>query len=448
MKLRSSVWSGPVLKGQKASDSMNLPDEARWDETTCRAPVCQHPQCWASLRRIERGHPRILETSSKSPPEAEDKLPTLTIINITDTCLWAKKSAVQQTPSESTFPKERSLSLKPASKCHGRSRKALLGKGVTSHSTKLPKLSVLNLNDAELPFPGDVRNMVVTWVPEKAKKNMRSVGKSTFSSLPGKKRRKKRGDKAKSSLYFSGKQYVSVHSRSPGVIVPPPSPVHLLDQLSSEALPLWAHLDLLPQSLLEECMLAHEKAIALPEVNIELSKMKKSPPPEKNRPDSALSSKMYLSIHRVTLQRPSLRYPDHLRKLQSSLKRGPSISPAQESDENQVEQEEEEKKSSTRDAPVDDSPEYDLSSDYTYYSTSPESSVMYEPVYEDIDDMEETMVANLPSSQDDSPTSPSGSTDKAHWNPELKLLRILQASVEDEDESHLSRVQSEASLEA
>lgn len=191
MRLRSSGWTGPVLKGREASDNMNFPNENPWDEAICSSAVCQHPQCWASLRRIERGHPRILDSSSRFSRETEDKLPTLTIVNITDTCLWTEKSVVQRQPSEFAFPKERSLLSKPASRRHGRSRKALLDKGVTSHS-KPPKLSVLNLNEAKLPFSEGVRNMVVTWVPEEAEKHVSSVGKtSAFSRWPGKKKRKK-----------------------------------------------------------------------------------------------------------------------------------------------------------------------------------------------------------------------------------------------------------------
>lgn len=73
--------------------------------------------------------------------------------------------------------------------------------------------------------------------------------------------------------------------------------------------------------------------------------------------------------------------------------------------------------------------------------------VIYEPVYEDIGDVDETMVGMMTSSQNSSPRSVSGSMDKGSWNPDLKLLRILQAHVE-EDENHLSRAQSEASLDA
>ncbi|CAH6790456.1 LOC500475 [Phodopus roborovskii] len=486
MRHRNSVWTGPVLKGREPSDYMNLPNDNQWDETICSSAMCQHPQCWASLRRIERGHPRILDSSSKFPREIEDKLPTLTIVNIMDTCLWTKNRVVHRQSSEFTFPKERHLLSKPAPRCHYRSRKVLYDKGVTSHS-RPPKLSVLNLNEAKLPFSEDVRNMVVTWVPEDTEKNMSSVGKTAaFSRWPGKKRKKLR-EKTKPSLYFSGRQYAVTHSTSPGVIVPPPSPVHLFGQLNSEGIPLWTQVGMLPQDLLKECILAHEKTMTCPEVKIELAKMRQNLPLEKTRPDSAISSKMYLTVHRLTLQRPSLRYPEHLRKLQYSLKTPSGPEPSgfrkqpqrkvkistkkqetkkkaksdvqdqykQESKQKLEEQEEEEKKAIEKHVSVhkvsvstDDSVLYDFDNYYTDYSTSPESPLLYEPTYEDSSDVDETMLGMTTYSQESSPRSISGSMDTTRWNPELKLLRILQASVEEDEEKPLSRTQSEVSLDA
>nr|XP_048314820.1 uncharacterized protein C9orf43 homolog isoform X2 [Myodes glareolus] len=487
MRLRGSVWTGPVGKGREASDSMNLPNEDQWDETNCSSAVCQHPQCWASLRRIERGHPRILDSPSKSSREIDDKLPTLTIVNITDAYLWTKKRVALRQSPEFPFPKERERSLlKPASRRHSRSQKAFRDKGVTSCS-RPPKLSVLNLNEVKLPFSEDVRNMVVTWVPEEMEKNISSVEKTSAFSSWLEKKRKKLGEKSKPSLYFSGRQYTSTHSGSPGVIVPPPSPVHLFDELSSEAIPLLAQVDILPQDLLKECILAHEKTMTCPEVKIELAKMKKNLPLEKTRPDSAISSKMYLTVHRLTLQRPSLRYPEHLRKLQYNLKRaeGPSgyrkqqkqqqrkvetstemqeaekkvksdveneysprIPSRQESKQKQKEQEEEGKKASMKRVSIDDSVASDADTYYTDYSISPESPVIYESAYKDMSDVDETMLGMLPSSPDSSPRSMSGSVDRTGWNPDLKLLRILQASVEEDEDNHLSRAQSESSLDA
>lgn len=53
---------------------MDLPDESQWDETTCNLAVCPHPQCWATIRRIERGHPRILGAPCKTLLDVEGEL--------------------------------------------------------------------------------------------------------------------------------------------------------------------------------------------------------------------------------------------------------------------------------------------------------------------------------------------------------------------------------------
>lgn len=121
--------------------AMDLPDESQWDETTCDLAVCQHPQCWATIRRIERGHPRILGTPCKTPLDAEGelaspipfltrylnylfgsldrlpvffwfafsvKLPVLTIVNISNSCFRAKRPAHHHL-SGFSFTKSRSL---------------------------------------------------------------------------------------------------------------------------------------------------------------------------------------------------------------------------------------------------------------------------------------------------------------------------------------------------
>ncbi|XP_011248273.1 uncharacterized protein C9orf43 homolog isoform X2 [Mus musculus] len=488
MRLRSSIWSGSVLKAQESFDSMNVADESQWDEAVCTLSGCQHPQCWASLRRIERGHPRILDPSPKSPRETEDKLPTLTIVNITDTCLWTQKRVAQQQPSEFTFPKDRPSLSKPASKRQSRSPKALRDKDVTSRSPRPLKLSVLNLNEAKLPLSENVSNMVVTWVPEETEKDVSPVQKTDVSSWPGKKRRKKLRKKSKPSLYYPGRQY----SRSPAAIVPPPSPEHHLEQLSPEAIPLWAQVGMLPQDLLEECILAHEKSIIGPEVKIELSKMRKSLPLERRRPESAISSKMYLTIQRLTLQRPSLRYPARLRKLCPNLKQGEGLAghgssdslmqqgkaktfpPKQEpkkkakrnvkgqygeettsghffhdsvglrisgQEDQQTPWEEEDIEKTSAETHVSLEEVYEFDKYYTEYYATPESAVLYETVYQNLDDDEETMVGIKASSKDRNLKNLSAMMDGIGWNPELKLLRILQATEEEDEEGHNSRAQ-------
>ncbi|XP_056396435.1 uncharacterized protein C9orf43 homolog [Hyla sarda] len=49
------------------------------DETICKRPVCQHPQCWVTMRRIEQGHPRLRPPTARRPPQDEGGLPILSV---------------------------------------------------------------------------------------------------------------------------------------------------------------------------------------------------------------------------------------------------------------------------------------------------------------------------------------------------------------------------------
>ncbi|XP_034607827.1 uncharacterized protein C9orf43 homolog [Trachemys scripta elegans] len=66
-------------------------DDSQWDETICDMAVCQHPQCWDTIRRIEQGHPRVRlrnfdSLCRASSLESKDELPTLKIINFPSSC--------------------------------------------------------------------------------------------------------------------------------------------------------------------------------------------------------------------------------------------------------------------------------------------------------------------------------------------------------------------------
>ncbi|XP_020923445.1 uncharacterized protein C9orf43 homolog isoform X2 [Sus scrofa] len=152
--------------------------------------------------------------------------------------------------------------------------------------------------------------MDVIWIPEEPEKQVSPAEKKHIvCSQNGKMERKKSAGKDRSSRVHTGT----------GVTVLPSSPVHLLEQLSLESVPFWNHCDMLPQDLLQDLLLDKGKTIPFPEMKTQLTVMKKKPPLEKSRPDSAISAKMYLSVHRLTLQRPALRYPEHLRKLYNNL---------------------------------------------------------------------------------------------------------------------------------
>ncbi|XP_064234838.1 uncharacterized protein C9orf43 homolog [Aotus nancymaae] len=279
---------------------MDLPDESQWDETTCGSAVCQHPQCWATIRRIERGHPRILSSPYKTPPDAEDKLPVLTVVNIPDSCF-----APRHLP-ECTFTKTRSLlsqSSKFYSKFQGRPPKGLPDKSLINCANRLLKLPVLNLNETQLPCPE--RNMVVLWIPEETEIHVSQHGK----------KKKNLAVKSKSFLGLSGNQSTETRVGTPEMIVPPPTPVQLSEKFRSDFLPLCTQSEALPQDLLKELFPGRKQTMPCPEMKIQLAMMRKNLPLKMNLPDSAISSKMFLSIHRRTLEKPALRYPERLKKL-------------------------------------------------------------------------------------------------------------------------------------
>ncbi|XP_047380023.1 uncharacterized protein C9orf43 homolog [Sciurus carolinensis] len=297
---------------------MDWPDESQWDETTCNMAVCQHPQCWAALRRIERGHPRILGSPCKTL-NIEEKPPVVTIVNISDSCFPAKRLVHQQL-SEFTFTKAHSLlsqGSKVDAKFQGRPQKCLPDRRSISSAKRSSKLPVLNLNKTKLPCPEDVRNMVVIWIPEPEKKESLAEKTHAFPSQYEKKKRKKLAVENKSPLDHSERQHTGVQSRSPVTIVPPSSPEHCFKPFTTG----WTEVAMLPQDLLRDLLPDGGKNMLSQEMKIQLAMMKKNLPLEKNRPDSALSSKMFLTIHRLTLQTPTLRHPEHLKKLHCNLQR-------------------------------------------------------------------------------------------------------------------------------
>ncbi|XP_015328178.1 uncharacterized protein C9orf43 homolog isoform X4 [Bos taurus] len=456
---------------------MDLPDKSQWDETTCDLAVCQHPQCWATIRRIERGHPRLLDSSSKSFLDAEDKLPVLTIVNIADSCFPAKRVMCRCHLPGFTFTKARSLlSSKFDSKFEGRKDlpdRDLMNRADRSPkvSHRLKKLSVLNLNETKLPCPQDVGNMDVIWIPEKHVSPAEE--KHIICSQDGNMNRNKSPGKHKLEL--------------PGIMIPPPTPAYSHEQLSSESLPLWNQFDVLPQDLLKDLLLDKGKTILYPEMQTQLAMMKKKSPLEKSRPDSAISAKMYLSVHRLTLQKPALRYPEHLKKHYSNLKT--------DGHRKQQQQQQRKVKTATRKQEAKRRCKSEPGSHNTSHKHS--GAVVCDPhcgrktlrgqesskkqqqqmktegptLKQDSTERLQTNVAkkSLDSSRskkspklsqieytkkdiktqmeillEDQMRSPK-SASSISWNPELKLLRILQATDEEDEETHPSGAQSEVS---
>nr|CAI9705936.1 unnamed protein product [Rangifer tarandus platyrhynchus] len=452
---------------------MDLPDKSQWDETTCDLAVCQHPQCWATIRRIERGHPRLLDPSSKSLLDTEDKLPVLTIVNITDSCLPAKRVIRRRHLPGFTFTKAHTLlSSKFDSKFQGRPWKDLPDRDLMNRTDRSPKLSVLNLNETKLPCPQDVGNMDIIWIPEKHEARV-VVGQCGI-------------EESATGSSFHGFFFQKHKLELPGIIVPPPTPGHLYEQLSSESLPLWKQFDMLPQDLLKDLLLDKGKTILYPEMQTQLAMMKKKPPLEKSRPDSAISAKMYLSVHRLTLQKPALRYPEHLKKRYSNLKidghrkqqrqqqrrvktatrkqearkrcrnepgrhnsshrrsgavvgaprHGRKTLRGQESDRKQQQQQLMKTEGPTLKQDSTERSQTNVAKESLDSSRSPElPQIEYNK--KDI----RTQMEILLEDQVKTPESASGIS----WNPELKLLRILQATDEEDEEIHPSGAQSEVS---
>ncbi|KAM9206254.1 uncharacterized protein C9orf43 homolog [Dugong dugon] len=507
---------------------MDLPDENQWDETTCDSAVCQHPQCWAAIRRIERGHPRMLGSPCKTPLDPEDKLPVLTIVNISDSSLRPKRLA-QRRLSGFTFTKAHSLLSQDSnfnSKFQGRSMKDLPDKVLISRP---PKVSVLNLNETLLPCPQDVRNTAVIWIPEEPEKHRRSPAekKPDVTSQDGREKRKKSPVENKSALGSLEKQGMGTQLGWQEVLVPPPSPVQLFEQLSPDSMLSRDQIDMLPKDLLKDLLTDEGKTIPSSNMKIELATMKKNRPLEKSRPDSAISSKMFLSVYRLTLQRPGLRYPEHLRKLHynlmtkarfSEVARSPgprkqqqqqqqqrkvkkpskiqevkkktksdpgsqntlhehkviiicdpvpetnmgtlekaaegeshsghSTLPDQENDTKQQQQMEIEGPTLKQDATEE--PAMDHLENYPDSFTSHRSTelVKTKSTKEDIGAQVEIELESQTSSKEKTSKDVSASTTGTTWNPELKLLRILQATDNEDEENQPSRAQSEKSLEA
>ncbi|XP_053777462.1 uncharacterized protein C9orf43 homolog [Desmodus rotundus] len=486
---------------------MDLPDESQWDETTCDMAVCQHPQCWATIRRIERGHPRILGSRCKTPLDVDEKLPVVTLVNISDSCFRAKRHPHRRLPGF-TFAKPHSLlsqGSKFASKFQGRPRKKLPDKDLINYtdrsskvSHRLKKLPVLNLNETPLPCPQDVRNMVVVWIPKEPEDHVGPAEKHTVPSQDGRKKRKTPTVKDKSSLVLSGKQHLEAQLQAPGIIVPPPSPVHFFEQLNSEFLPFWNQSDTLPQYLLNDLLSDGEKTSPCPEMKTQLAIMKKKPPLENSRPDSAISAKMFLSVHRLTLQRPALRYPEHLKRLYYNLKEenrfpGTARSPGnrkqqwpqerrqqrtlktptkkqeakkkskhdpgshstshkhlghrtlrgQESDKQQ--QQQMKKNSPTLKQDSTEGPQMDRADNYLDSSPSKQNPKLSRT--ESTNEGISTQIEVVPEEQERTSEDLSATTFRLRWNPELKLLRFLQSIDDEDEENQLSGAQREESPE-
>ncbi|XP_036185839.1 uncharacterized protein C9orf43 homolog isoform X2 [Myotis myotis] len=483
--------------------TMDLPDESQWDETTCNLAACQHPQCWATIRRIERGHPRILGSSYKTSLDVNDKLPVLTIVNLSDSCFQARRRPHGHLPGL-TFTKPHPLLSQRSkfdSKFQGRPCKDLPDKDLINYTNGSPKgshilkkLAVLNLNETHIPRPQGVSNMVVVWIPKEPGASVSPAEQYVAPSQDGKKKRK---TSTVSSVVLSGKQDRETKLSTPGITVPPPSPVRFFEQLSPEILPFLNQFDALPQDLLNDLLLDEGERSPCLETKTRLATRKKNPL-KKSRPESSISAQMFLSVHRLTLQRPSLKYPAHLKKLYynlniedrlSSAARSPGLRkqqqrqpqrklktptkkpkkpeakkkskkdprsqstshkslghrtlPGGESDNNQQLQMEKNGpilKQDSTERPQVGNAENDLDSFSS--KQNPELSKTESSNKDFGPQMEEVPVAQEEPSKD-----LSSSISRASWNPELHIMRIFQTADNEAEENQLSGLQNKVTPE-
>ncbi|XP_074251309.1 uncharacterized protein C9orf43 homolog isoform X2 [Saimiri boliviensis] len=357
--------------------------------------------------------------------------------------------------------------------------RGLPDKSLISCANRLLKLPVLNLNETQLPCPE--RNMVVLWIPEETEIDVSHHGK----------KKKNLAVKSKSFLGLSGNQSTESRVGTPEMIVPPPTPVQLSENFRSDFLPLWAQSEALPQDLLKELFPGRKQTMPCPEMKIQLAMMRKNLPLKMNRPDSAISSKMFLSIHRLTLERPALRYPERLKKLhnlktegygkqqqwqrrhqqqrrvktptkkqeakvkakgdpgsQSTSRKHPVTTvhdrlydyrtlPGRNSDMKQRQLMETEETTSKQDSTERPKMDYYDHVDLYHRVKSPE---LYEtePTNKDISALVEAVSEAQAVSQKKVSLSFSESMARTSWNSELKLLRILQDTDDEDEESQSS----------
>ncbi|XP_045152475.1 uncharacterized protein C9orf43 homolog [Echinops telfairi] len=454
---------------------MKLPDETLWDETACSSAICQHPQCWATIRRVERGHPRMLGSLPRTALDTEDKLPVLTIANLSTSSLRPKRLA-QHPSSGCTFPKAHSL-LSRRSKFDSKFQDL---EAVQNQPANRGMVSVLNLDKTWLPCTQDARPMTVSWIPPRPEKARRSRAEKEPANTSKGRREKSRqaaepvdGKRGASReccwgplVLLSSQDRTSklppgslgTQSITEEVLVPPPSPAHLLDQLSSTSLLSWPHVDTLPFELIKDLLAGDSKTLLSAQMRLELAKMKKSGPLEKSRPTSALSSKMFLSIHHLTLQRPALRYPERLKKPwkarcsesakspvtrkgplekaeESNPLAGDSTLPAPESHTQRRQQQLERAGPTLKqfqdatEGPALEHPEHAL--DFSPKDTSTKF-IKAEADEEGIPAQEKAEPESLASNQEKTTRHLSARTPKIAWNLELKLLRLLQDTEEEE----------------
>ncbi|XP_007475047.1 uncharacterized protein C9orf43 homolog isoform X1 [Monodelphis domestica] len=306
--------------------NIRLADISQLDETTCDQAICQHPHCWETIRRLQRGHPRILEPLSTTPKKSDgelDELPTLKVVDLVlpDSSILAKRinrpffrysgeCSKFDSHLQSSFRGSHLLGFKPL--------KDFPGQRFDHKHRKPAKLPVLNLN-ASLPKCPDVGNLVMVWMPneqgEHKKPDQNLFGPSldkkpvvslkTNRIIPCEEWISETADqkKKKSSQVPTGGQPCSSQLIHRWLKVPPPSPVTPPSYPHLESLPSWGYV--FPKHELMSSLSEEDKAFAPSNID-QLDRTN-----EKNlcQERQFSKTKLILDVHRINLQSPVLNYP-------------------------------------------------------------------------------------------------------------------------------------------
>ncbi|XP_074871951.1 uncharacterized protein C9orf43 homolog [Carettochelys insculpta] len=177
---------------------------SQWDETICDMAVCQHPQCWDTIRRIEQGHPRVrlrdFDSLCRISSESEDELPTLKIMNFPSNwspqrrirCSNCNRTISTFTALETSFSPLYETSVCDFSDSNSEvssARTHFPGLNSVVESRMIPQreinftflnkvgnLQVVDLSQAAAPkreYWPDSGNLIVKWVPNIHRKSQR-----------------------------------------------------------------------------------------------------------------------------------------------------------------------------------------------------------------------------------------------------------------------------------